>query len=110
MVVGTASAKRSPEAWRQVYRALEHGHAKNACRAHNVMQKFPRDIQDFANAFVAMQTKRHDADYDPDGKYFKSAVLTDIAAAEAVMDKFAKVPILHRNAFATWVHFKERKY
>jgi hypothetical protein len=39
--------------------------------------KFPKEIEDFANAFLAMQDKRHSADYDPHAKFTKSEVLTE---------------------------------
>ena len=107
MLVGTTSAQRSDEAWHQVYRALVHGDAKERCLASKVISKFPREIQDFANHFVTMQTKRHEADYDPDAAYYKSGVQTDIAVAEAVIRDFYSVPAKDRRAFAVWVLFKQ---
>jgi hypothetical protein len=71
--IGGSSAVRSKPAWNQVYRALDHGAAKAACENKTTMGKFPQSIQDFANNFVQMQIKRHDADYNPDCKLFKSA-------------------------------------
>ena len=70
------------------------------------MTKFPKEIQDFASAFVSMQAKRHAADYDPATRAFKSAVLIDIASAEAVMDGFECAPLKDRRAFAAWVLFR----
>jgi hypothetical protein len=92
-------------AWRQEYRSLEHGPARNACQDGR-MTRFPREIQDFADAFVSMQAKRHAADYDPIGRAYKSAVLIDIASVEAVMDGFENAPLKDRRAFAAWVLFK----
>ena len=43
------------EAWHQVYRALEHGSARNACRNMEVVRGFPPEIQDFADRFVVLQ-------------------------------------------------------
>ena len=40
------------EAWHQVYRALEHGSAKSACRNRQAMQRFPLEVQDFADTFA----------------------------------------------------------
>jgi hypothetical protein len=108
LLVGSASAKRSDAAWAQVYRALAHGTAKDACLQQKTIVKFPKHIQDFADRFVTMQIKRHAADYDPQGRYFKSSVLNDIAAAEAAMRNFSKAPEKDRRAFATWVLFKTR--
>ena len=48
-MLGGVNASRSNRAWRQVYRALEHGSAKNACKNHHTLKLFPKDIEDFAN-------------------------------------------------------------
>jgi len=70
------------------------------------MSKFPKEIQDFANQFQAMQIRRHEADYDPTKTYFKSAVENFIAEAEGAMKDFKKAKIKDRRAFAVWVLFK----
>lgn len=106
MMVGTASAERSKPAWQQVYRALEHGAAKNACKDKMRIAKFPIAVQDFADTFIALQTKRHKADYDPQEKTYKSAVLSDIRQAKAVIDGFENAPVKDRRAFAVLVLFK----
>lgn len=107
MMIGGPSAVRSKPAWRQVYRALEHGPAKNACQNGDIT-KFPQEIQDFANLFITMQAKRHAADYEPNTKAYKSSVLLDIGAVESVIGGFQNAPIKHRRAFAAWVLFKLR--
>ncbi len=107
LVIGTSKQKRSKPAWNQVYRALQHGFAKDACKHANLLSKFPNTIQDFANMFVAMQDKRHKADYDPDEKVFKSAVEADIRAVESVIDGFEKAPQKDRRAFVALVLLKQ---
>ncbi len=72
------------------------------------MQKFPQQIQDFANVFIQMQLKRHEADYNPECKLFKSAVLTDISIADAAITDFQAAPIMDRRAFSAWVMFRQR--
>lgn len=62
-IAGTGP-QRSEAAWLQVYRALEHGVAKNACKEAKT-KGFPPEIVEFAEAFVTMQEERHTADYDP---------------------------------------------
>jgi hypothetical protein len=102
--------QRSPEAWAQTYRSLEHGIAKNCCNNNTKMSAFPQSIQNFANLFAQMQVKRHDSDYDPNcPALFKSAVLTDIGLCEAAVNAFYRVPALHRRAFAAFVVLKDRK-
>jgi hypothetical protein len=107
LLIGGPGSTKSREAWSQTYRALEHGLAKNACKS-GTLSRFPQEIQDFANMFVTMQEKRHKADYDPNEKAFKSAVLLDIAQAEIVMEGFTSAPIKDRRAFAALVLFKPR--
>lgn len=108
LLVGGTNAIRSKHAWRQTYRALEHAFAKNACKDGSIVTKFPKAIEDFANNFVAMQEKRHAADYDPSVKLTKSEVVTDIKTAREAIVEFQKVPIKDRRAFAAHVLFKKR--
>lgn len=91
-----------------MYRALEHGQANKACRNQEIIKKFPREIEDFANTFVSMQSKRHRADYDPFESIYKSSVLQDIADAEDVIQRFNTANIKDRRAFAAYVLFKTR--
>src|SRR5215207_8379980 len=44
LVAGGQTSARSKHAWRQVYRALEHGAAKTACLNAVVVSKFPKPI------------------------------------------------------------------
>lgn len=108
LLLGGSNSQRGESAWRQTYRALEHGAAKSACRHGTVISKFPKEIEDFANLFVTMQEKRHLADYDPHEKFFKSSVLTDVALAEQIMADFCSQPIKDRRAFCVHVLFKHR--
>lgn len=107
LLVGGTGADRSQQAWRQTYRALEHGFAKNACR-DNLTANFPDEIADFANIFVVMQEKRHAADYDPAIRLTKSEVDADIRSAERVIRRFQEAPARDRRAFAAHVLFKKR--
>jgi uncharacterized protein (UPF0332 family) len=108
LLIGSSGADKSKPAWNQVYRALDHGFAKQACLNQKVIVKFPQEIRNFANAFAKMQVKRHDADYNPDGAFFKSDVLADIAVVEVVLSDFDSTPIKDRRAFAVWVLLKHR--
>lgn len=107
LLVGGTNAVRSKHAWRQTYRALEHGFAKSACK-DGIVAKFPKAVEDFANNFVSMQEKRHAADYDPSIKLTKSEVVADINTAREAIKEFLKVPIKDRRAFAAHVLFKKR--
>ena len=73
-----------------------------------MMQKFPQDVQEFANLFVALQEKRHSADYDPAARFYKSAVGADIDQAEVAIKAFDMVPASDRRAFCAYVLLRER--
>ena len=57
MLVGGPGASRSQPAWRQAYRALQHGTARQRCERQGIIIKFPGEIQDFAERFADMQKK-----------------------------------------------------
>lgn len=100
-------------AWRRTYRALNHRFAKEACNTNKqnkrrIIEKFPNEIQDFADQFYNMQIKRHSADYDPDFKLTKSSVETDLLTAKSIIKAFEAAPLSDRRAFATLVLFEDR--
>lgn len=107
LLVGGSNAIRSRHAWRQTYRALEHGFAKSACK-DSLVTRFPKAIEDFANSFVTLQEKRHAADYDPSIKLAKSEVIADIKTAREAIMEFKKATTKDRRAFAAHVLFKKR--
>lgn len=107
LLVGGANAGRSKPAWRQVYRALDHKPCAASCK-YNIIKKFPKPIEDFANTFVTMQEKRHSADYDPFIVVAKSSVLQDIAIVERAIIAFKSAPTKDKRAFCAFVLFKKR--
>mgnify|MGYP003115687661 CR=1 FL=1 len=109
LLIGGGRAQKSKHAWRQAYRALEHGTAKNACGRDEILNKFPQPIEDFANHFRAMQLKRHAADYDPYAKFTKSEVQHDINTAEQAIKDYQLASKKDRSAFVAYVLFKSRK-
>ena len=110
MVAGGTGASRSGFAWRQAYRALQHGTVKDRCKNSRIMQEFPADIRRFAAAFVNMQGKRELADYDPYAEFNKSDVIRDIDEAERVIERFLRASAKHRRAFAIYVLLYLRKH
>jgi hypothetical protein len=106
MLIGTKGSDRSNPAWQQVYRAVVHGSARNCCENQKKMKAFPKEIEDFGNAFVSLQVKRHLADYDPFNRVSRSEVLTDIDVAEIAIKRLEGAPIKDRRAFAAWVTLK----
>ena len=109
MVAGATPASRSHAAWRQVYRSLEHGHARNQCKNKTVMEKFPEGIQSFGRAFVEMQRQRHSADYDPDPKLLRTDVKQLIDKTAKAITEFNKTTPADRKAFAIYVLLRTRR-
>lgn len=102
MLVGGPNSNRSEGAWVQAYRALRHGDARSRCK--NVfVRRFPTEIQQFADHFVAMQEQRHAADYNPAEKFSKSSVTLDITATSNIIDNFTKAAAKDQRAFAVYV-------
>jgi hypothetical protein len=99
-LVGDRSTRR---AWTQMYRALDHRRAESCCKQREMVDRFPVEVQRFAGMFVRMQEKRHGADYDPNGRYYKSAVAIDIEAARVAIEDFRGTPVKHRRAFVTYL-------
>ena len=110
MLVGGVGAERSEPAWRQVYRALEHGAARQRCNRTAIIQKFPVEIREFADRFAGMQQRRHRADYDPEADYDKGDVLQDITDVAEAIAKFQRVPVKDRRAFAVYLLLPLRSY
>jgi uncharacterized protein (UPF0332 family) len=99
---------RSDPAWTQVYRSLEHGIAKNACKAA-ANTGFPGGIVTFANTFISMQEKRHSADYNPDARYTQADVLLLIRNAEQAIASLKGEPRKDRRAFAVSVLMQKKR-
>ena len=56
-----------------------------------------------------MQQKRHQADYDPEGRWRKSYVEEDINAAADAIESIEAAPVQDRRAFAVFVLLRNRK-
>ena len=102
MLVGGPGSGQSRPAWRQVYRALEHGRAKQRA-GQNLIYRFPSEIVAFAKSFAGMQEKRETADYDPTESFDQSAVIIDINNAADVIAQFRQAPERDRRAFAAYI-------
>lgn len=106
-LAGRARKVGNRPAWRQVYRALEHGQARKRCE--NVPSRFPDKVRKFGQTFAEMQSKRHFADYDPDRPVRKSEVIADLKDIEVVIVRFLETPRGVRRDFAIHVLMKERR-
>lgn len=107
-LIGGTKSSRSEKAWRQAYRSVEHGYSKNQCKATSVISRFPKEIEDFAALFVALQEKRHAADYDPFSRFALSDVVKAIDSAEEAIGDLRSVSKKDLRAFAAWTAMKAR--
>ena len=105
-LIGTSQA-RSQGAWRQVYRALEHGFAKNAGAQAEALG-FPDSIVDFADTFTGLQEERHTADYNPDSRYTLADARTLISRADQDITDLRGTSNRDLAAFAALVLLKRR--
>ncbi len=113
MLVGGEGADRSEQAWRQTYRALDHGLAKQRCEqavgSKFPPPRFPQEILQFAALFVSMQKSANSSDYDPYQDLSKAGAVQSVNAAEDAIAKFMRVPYKDRRAFAVYVLLPIRK-
>ncbi|AVA25808.1 hypothetical protein [Rhizobium sp. NXC24] len=107
LLVG-AGDSRSDAAWVQMYRALEHGISRNACKV-TATKSFPNGILSVADTFVAMQEERHRADYDPLARFARPDVLVLIDNCEQAIKDLLAAPRSDRKAFAVWVLFQRKR-
>jgi uncharacterized protein (UPF0332 family) len=105
-LVGTGKS-RSDGAWRQAFRALDHGFAKQACGRVEKLG-FPDNIVHFANIFVRLQEERHRADYDPSARYDRIEVMLMLWYAAEAIHALRKAKIRDRRAFAVLVLLRSR--
>jgi len=105
-LVGAEKSRRSNEAWRQTYRALNHGVCKNKMDNKAMMAKFPNGILNFSETFILLQERRNEADYDPFRKFAKEEVLAYVERAKATIAELKDVPNLDLRAFAIYLLLK----
>ena len=113
LLVGRRSPTQTNQAWRQTYRALDHGEVRRKCTQGPgkpiLDNHFLRAIQDFAKQFVKMQETRHKADYDPLAVFSRAGVEQLIRESRATIQGFANVDERDRRAFAVFVLFSLRR-
>ena len=108
LLAGSSPSHRSQTAWRQTYRALEHGLARSQCDNHAAMRRFPAEIRQFAEVFVAMQRERHHADYDPGATFSRARVQQLVDQVSDTITKFNAADRGQRRAFSLYVLFRRR--
>ncbi len=100
--------KRDSEAWRRVYRALDHGPTKNELNQRDVRQ-LHENIDRLATAFLQLQEARHEADYDPVTTLRRrSDAEAFVAIAESAISDLNALPADTRLELAARLLFKKR--
>ena len=108
-LVGDDPQSRDQLAWRQAYRALDHGYARQRCILAGRNPRFMPTIQALSNHFVATQISRHQADYEPDTDFEQQEIAAIITQIDAAIAAFRGVPAPDRRAFAVYVLMRERQ-
>lgn len=98
---------RPDKAWRQTYRALNHGDAKKACAQLRTLG-FPAELIRVGDAFRDLQEARHQADYDPTHRVSRTDALAAIASAEDGLAKLRSASTKYRVAFAVLLLLRAR--
>lgn len=73
------------------------------------MERFPKQLQDFASVFRELQVKRHSADYDPNSRFSRNEVLSMIDTAAELINGLESVDSKDLGAFAVWSTMVKRK-
>lgn len=109
-LIGSTPATRASEEWTTTHRALNHGPAKTQMSKTREMSRFHPDIQDFSDAFVELQVRRHDADYNPNPvePFTRSQTMEKITRAKQAIEKFRNVLSPERRRFAAYILFGRR--
>ena len=103
LLAGEDPANRSRRAWRQTYRALNHGAVKNRSNRREFKTEFPHEVQDFAEIFVEVRDKRNRADYDPTVSLSKLDAQRAIDDAEDAINNFMSIDSGERRNFALYL-------
>jgi uncharacterized protein (UPF0332 family) len=103
LLVGVGQTRTSAAV--QVYRALDHGFARNACRE---VRSIPPSIMNCADEFIELQEVRHKADYDPGARFTRIEALDWVNRAEAGIAKLHAAPRRDRKAFAVHLLMRRR--
>lgn len=102
-----------------LYRSIDHAALRRLCeeaKKQTPSAKYRKyvekglgpNIQAFASAFLDLQEKRHEADYDPLARMKISDARVAIATARSAIQRFNKAPGWKQRAFLTLLLFPPR--
>lgn len=108
-IVGDDPHSHDRLTWRQTYRALEHGYARQRCVMARRNPRFTLPVQRLADHFDTLQDIRHRADYDPDATFSQPDVLAAVTQIDEIIADFRAAPAQERRAFAVYLLMRERQ-
>lgn len=95
------------EAWRRVYRSLNHATCKNQCRGADV-RGLSNSIRALTDLFVDLYEKRNRADYDPAERLAKSRVVLDLERITEAISRFDRATSSDQRTLSVFLLFRER--
>ncbi|WP_166507224.1 hypothetical protein [Frigidibacter mobilis] len=98
---------RPRKAWVEVYRGVDHGACKEACKKASEVD-FPQPIQHVADAFQQLMLARQSADYDPVERFDAAGTLQYVSLAESAIAALQEAEKPDIVAFAAWVLITSR--
>ncbi len=101
-LIGPVHDQLTAGAWTQIYRGLNHGHAKSQLEPE-VKRNQPRvsaDTLNFADLFCKLRDERHSADYNPLATFTIQAATSWLDTAEAAITHFLQTSQSERSAVA----------
>ena len=106
--LGNGRAVRLRPATRHVvYRALQHGRARQRCRNRRLIAAYPEAVREFAEHFADVQADRHRADYDP--AVSVSEARRSVDTAERLIEAFENAPEADLRDFALRILLADRE-
>ena len=108
-LVGEDPQSRDQGAWRQAYRALDHGYARRRCQSAQSDGRFSSAVCELADRFVFFQSRRHRADYDPDESFTPQEAMAAVTQIDDIINDFRQVSVQERCAFAVYILMRERQ-
>lgn len=113
-------SERDTPRYRIMYRSFEHAEMRNVCeeitktpmRAAYIKaldrEFFGTHIRTCAAAFVELQARRHEADYDPAKRIALLDAKAALTSARAAIAAFNAAPVEEQNLLLTILRFKAR--
>ena len=106
LIAGQPQSNISSYAWERVYRRLDHGRAQNNLRT--ALNLLSQGGVNFARAFIDLQDRRQEADYDPNTQVVRSNALNIIARAQIAIRDFTQLTQEERRLLAAQSMFDRR--